>query len=228
MADRLPLFVPYRLREAVGVLKRRYIWRKAMRDVLLEQPPTLSDAISNQLIYGWGNSDWAADPGFLQQVYEEARNTDGPILECGSGLTTIVAAAAAFDKGTPLVSLEHTDAWAERVRTELRRLRLSNATVLSTTMCSYETFDWYGVSAPIDLPRRVSMVICDGPPGTTRGGRFGLVPVLADRLGGGCVIMLDDFSRPDEQEISRAWLAIRPGEIMTGKSQRGYAKITLY
>jgi hypothetical protein len=43
--------------------------------------------------------------------------------------------------------------------------------------------------------------VCDGPKGTTRGGRYGLAPVMKDRLAPGCIVLLDDTSREAERAI---------------------------
>ena len=42
------------------------------------------------------------------------------------------------------------------------------------------------------------------PPGSTRGGRYGLLTVLGERLAPGCTILLDDAGRPDEREAPAA------------------------
>ena len=49
------------------------------------------------------------------------------------------------------------------------------------------------------------MVICDGPPGDTKGGRYGMLPIMSDRLRSGCVILLDDADRADEIAITKRW-----------------------
>jgi len=55
------------------------------------------------------------------------------------------------------------------------------------------------------MPEAFSLVICDGPPGTTKGGRYGLLPVLDKRLPPGATILLDDAGRPAETELIRRW-----------------------
>jgi hypothetical protein len=55
------------------------------------------------------------------------------------------------------------------------------------------------------MPPAFQLVICDGPPGETPGGRYGLWPVLGQRLAPGAVILLDDADRPGEEEVLRRW-----------------------
>lgn len=68
---------------------------------------------------------------------------------------------------------------------------------------SYGEFDWYDITR-IDLPISIAAVVCDGPPSMTRGGRYGLLPVLRSRLGG-AVILLDDADRPGEADVLDRW-----------------------
>ena len=50
-----------------------------------------------------------------------------------------------------------------------------------------------------------ALVVCDGPPADTVGGRYGLVPIMRDRLAPGCAILLDDAEREHERAIARRW-----------------------
>jgi hypothetical protein len=55
------------------------------------------------------------------------------------------------------------------------------------------------------MPKQFSLVICDGPPGSTKGGRYGLLPVMGDRLPPGSTILLDDAGRADEAKLIKRW-----------------------
>jgi hypothetical protein len=57
------------------------------------------------------------------------------------------------------------------------------------------------------MPGRFALVVCDGPPYDTKGGRYGLVPRMRERLQPGCVILLDDAYREQERAIARRWKA---------------------
>ena len=49
--------------------------------------------------------------------------------------------------------------------------------------------------------------IADGPPGNTKGGRYGLLPIMRSRLAPDVVILLDDAERPGEQRVLQQWKA---------------------
>ncbi len=166
--------------------------------------PSSSGKLLDRLWYGWGNTGWSARGIFLEQMLAEVSHTGGPVLECGSGLSTILLAVAAERLGTRVWSLEHTAEWADVVRARLEREGLATATVHCAPLRNYGAFAWY--DPPLDrIPRNVRLVLCDGPPGDVPGGRYGLVPVLRDRFAPGCVILLDDIVRDEERAIAHRW-----------------------
>jgi hypothetical protein len=76
------------------------------------------------------------------------------------------------------------------------------------------------------MPDRFGLVVCDGPPSQTLGGRYGLAPVMKDRLGPGCVILLDDASREGEQEVVQRWAKELPCTVSRlGKAKPFFAVI---
>lgn len=155
-----------------------------------------------ELVYGWGNAGFSSEPEYLDAVAAEAAATRGAILECGSGLTTLVLTTIAAGEGRAVWSLEADPDWCRTIQLALGRLGLS-AELRLAPLRNYGDFDWYDVES-LELPL-FSLVVCDGPAGRTRGGRFGLVPVLGDRLDVGCTILLDDAERPGEREVLRRW-----------------------
>jgi hypothetical protein len=158
------------------------------------------------LIYGWGNAGWSAKEEYLAQCIAHALEAPGPILECGSGLTTILLGTIATQRGYPHWALEHTPAWATKVQRYLRRYTLDAVVLCVTPLKDYGLFWWY--DAPVAaLPSDFALVICDGPPYDTQGGRYGLVPRMRERLQPGCVILLDDAERAEERAIARRWAA---------------------
>jgi hypothetical protein len=99
-------------------------------------------------------------------------------------------------------SLEHMPEWQSRVNQTLRSLGLPNRVALAE-LRSYGEFDWYDL--PPDLSSGIGLVICDGPPSITRGGRYGLLPVCMEHFAPNCTILLDDAEREDERAILSAW-----------------------
>jgi hypothetical protein len=111
--------------------------------------------------------------------------------------------AIADRRNLEFVSLEHMPEWHERVTTDARRLDIKRVRVELAPLEDYGDYSWYSVPKSIRAP--ISLVICDGPPGDTPGGRYGLMPAVRDLLHDRCLILLDDAIREDEQVIARRW-----------------------
>jgi methyltransferase family protein len=168
--------------------------------------------------YGWGNESFSASAEFLSECMTAAAVPGGPILECGSGLSTLLVGMIAATAGREVWSLEHDPEWAERVHRELRRLRLVGSHIHCAALRDYGEFSWY--APPLaQMPATFDLVVCDGPPGTTRGGRSGLLPIMKQKLAPGCRILLDDASRDGERAVASFWaseLGTRP--VLRGNS----------
>jgi hypothetical protein len=201
---RLKNLIPLRVRTYGR--KRQHAWqcsvalRRGIRR--LKKDPRGCDQTWRYLVDGWDNKRWSAGVEYLDAVAAAAVAERGPILECGSGLTTLVLATIARRTRSPVWTLEHDARCFQLVQSRLHQFGLS-ANVRFTPLHDYGDFDWYGIDAS-ELPT-FSLVVCDGPPKASRGGRVGLLPVLGERLAPGCVILLDDAARADERDILRRW-----------------------
>jgi hypothetical protein len=193
---------PLKIADAV---RRGFAFRRAMDE--FERLPDAAEApeeLLARLVHGWGNELMSAMPGYLDASLKELRAARGDVLECGSGLSTILLGVLAGRTGKRIWSLEHDGRWARRMRAEIRRRDIRGVEIVHAPLRDYGAFSWY--DPPLErLPARFSLVLCDGPPGDTPGGRYGMLPAMRGRLGGGCVILLDDLHRPAEREIAARW-----------------------
>jgi hypothetical protein len=198
--------LPSRIRRLLRAVHRDLVFLRAMKRFLKDPDacthpgnPTVMD-----LIYGWGNESWSAQDEYLANCLDHALAAHGPILECGSGLSTILVGAIAKKRGQHHWALEHTPAWATKVQRYLSRYKLDSVVLCVKPLKDYGDFCWY--DAPLEsMPGDFALVVCDGPPGHTKGGRYGLVPIMRERLKPGCVILLDDAGREQELAIARRW-----------------------
>jgi predicted O-methyltransferase YrrM len=136
-------------------------------------------------------------------------DTCGDVLECGSGVTSLTMGILADQQGRRITSLEHNGEWQEHVQQVLWRCGVQSVSVLHAPLKAYDAFDWYDVECCRDAGP-FSLVVCDGPPSRTRGGRYGLLPLMRGRLHPDCIILLDDASRNGEQGVIRLWQRIIP------------------
>lgn len=219
--------VPAPLRRAAKEKLLEWKLRKAVariRSLPLGQVPSAEMLVELQA--GWSNEGYAARTDYLEAVAKFAVMTSTPILECGSGLTTILVGLLAGRRGVATYSLEHTSEWRARINDTLRKLRIPQVEVSLAPLREYDGFSWY--APPLsELPQEFGLVICDGPPGSTLGGRYGLMPVLGERIPPGCVVLLDDTERESEVEALRRWSAETQMTILSHETPSGsFAVIT--
>jgi hypothetical protein len=160
------------------------------------------DALSvSELICGWHNEGFSAREEYLRACLKHALVHCGSILECGSGLTTILIGATLERTGGTMCSLEHDAAWRQRAQTVLDRFRIRSVQLLQAPLKSHGDYFWYDVPFA-SLPTTISLMICDGPPADTPGGRYGAIPLMRHRLQHGAVVLPDDIVREAEQDIA--------------------------
>lgn len=202
----LARWMPEQLKQPVRGLVRDWQLRRAVERIsALPSGQLPTRQMLEELRAGWGNTGYAARPEYLRELMERAVSTPGPILECGSGVSTLLLGLLAGRRGVETWTLEHLPQWHARVSGALRRNRIPHVHDCLAPLQDYGTgYSWY--TPPVErMPRAFQLVICDGPPGETPGGRYGLWPVLGERLGSGAVILLDDADRPGEEEVLRRW-----------------------
>ncbi|HSS20820.1 MAG TPA: hypothetical protein VLL54_12155 [Pyrinomonadaceae bacterium] len=197
--------IPSSLKSAAKAALRRYRIKNGVRNIAnLKHGELPTRQVLESLSLGWGNEGYAANIDYLEEVVKNAATTDGPILECGSGLTTLLLGMLAGRRGIKVRSLEHSAEWRDRIAAVLKENQIMNVEVLSAPLRDYGDFSWY--DAPLqEMPKDFRFVVCDGPPGMTKGGRYGLLPVVGSRLPQGAVIVLDDADRPGEMELVNRW-----------------------
>jgi hypothetical protein len=224
---KLKRLLPRRVRARLRATHRELVFRRAMsrfvRDPAARTCP--GDPTLRALVYGWGNEGYSARDEYLAASIEQALTSPGPILECGSGLSTLLVGVVATKLGQTYWALEHVPDWAARVRRYLDRYEL-DAVVATAALRDYGSFSWY--DAPLAaMPASYSLVICDGPPGPTKGGRYGFVPILREQLQPGCVILLDDAEREEERTIARRWARELGASLQILGSAKPYIRLTV-
>jgi len=194
----------------------------AMRRLTLagENGTPLPDVLAG-LGQAWGDDGFRAVGGYLEEVARFAKEARGPVLEIGSGLTTLILGALVARRGIPVWTLEHHPQFFGYTKQILKRLGLPNVHLTLAPLRDYGEFSWY--DPPLDkLPRDFSLVIADGPPGDIKGGRFGLLPVLRSHFARGVVVLLDDAERAKEKAVLEKWKS-EYGLLQESHSRNGKA-----
>jgi hypothetical protein len=162
---------------------------------------------------------WAASPDFLLVCVDQLlERRPAVVVECGSGLTTLVLALAIEQHQLPtrIVSLEHQDSYAVRTRELLERHGVAGhaevrlAPLAPTSLADHDT-PWYDEAALAGL-EEIGMLLVDGPPtGTGPLARYPAVPLLLDHLAERCVILMDDMFRDSDRTTAELWSGLLDG-----------------
>lgn len=140
-----------------------------------------------ELLWQAWNNLYTALPEFLGAMYLLVKEVEGPILEAGSGLTTLIMGAVTKQ---PIYVLEHDLEWAEKAQGWVETMGWNHVHVYHCPIKDYGEFKWYEI--PEKLPH-FNFVLCDGPP--KKLGRFGLVPLLHHKFKDGAKILADDYDQ---------------------------------
>jgi predicted O-methyltransferase YrrM len=160
-------------------------------------------------------STWALSADALQRFIGLLRVRDcRTVVECGSGISTIVMAREFRSRGKGHVwAVEEDEHWADLVREMLVERGLSEwATIVVAPLEPLEIdelhFQWYSAAALKDVLalKKIDALLVDGPKGDTcRLARYPAFPMFRNQLGATFITVLDDARRPDETRIAALW-----------------------
>jgi hypothetical protein len=206
---------------------REYFFRHAMKMILADSVCLKSDnKVMSEFIYGWGNEGYSESGEYISDCVGFARKAKGPILECGSGLTTLAVGSIAKQLNNTVWSLEDNEYWGRRIGKYIKQYHIDSVKLDINPLKDYGEFSWY--EPPLNImPGGFALVICDGPVRITKGGRYGLFPIMKKRLKSGCIILLGGAVSEEEHSIVQRWTKeIRSNYEIRG-SKHPYFVITL-
>ena len=188
------------------------------------QAGAISAALWPELREAWGNIAFSADADYLAEIAARALARRGPVLECGSGLSTLVLGVIADARYAHVWSLEQDGEWLRFVSGMLAQFAVRRVALWHTPLVLRGDYAWFDLTGR-DLPSAFLHVFCDGPavlphwpPPIHFAWRRGVVPELL-RLGIGFdEIVLDDGDDPRCESLCRCWngLGVATRIIRTG------------
>jgi predicted O-methyltransferase YrrM len=132
-------------------------------------------------VFKYGGNNYAADAGVLALCVGLARKCRGPIIETGSGLSSVLMALVS---DSPVYSLEHNEHFASQTLRWAEEAGAGNVGMCCAPLKDY----WYDVDR-FDLPNKFTLGFCDGPP-RLYGTRMKFFEVIAPRCS---AILVDDI-----------------------------------
>lgn len=209
----IPPPVKYQLRQAAAGWRRRTLRRAGVELKRRARAGVVSDDVLADMRAAYGN-DWAPDLPYLSAMVERMLDADEDCLDCGSGLTTLIAGALAEIPRVKVWSLEQDAGWSRVIAGQLKALGLPSVTLWHAPLRNYGEFTWYDLAGRT-LPPRFSYVFCDGPavvpsawpPDVYSRWRMGVVPVLQGLKIPFKEILLHDGDDPRAPELMAQWAA---------------------
>jgi hypothetical protein len=213
-------------------LRRRLLVRRLRAPLAaLERttaPEQLTLEMMEELVAAWGNPSYSGDAGYLLHLGRLIRSGSGPVLDCGSGLSTLVAAKLAARRGEMVWSLEQHREWYEHLAGVVRGLGIGNVRLWYAPLRPFADFVWYDLEGR-SLPPRFGLVACDGPavhrsrwpPPLFQAWRVGVVPRLQQLGIPFDHILLDDEVDQRASGVMARWessgLSLEVVETPTGR-----------
>lgn len=162
-------------------------------------------------------SGWAATSDLalliINTIEKEKYKT---IIDLGSGVSSLVAGYAVEKLGEGrVISVDHEKEYYNKTRHTIREHELEDQIDLRhAPLCqqkvSEDDYEWYDMEKLKDV-ENIDLLIVDGPPGSTqKHARYPAVPLLYDKLAKNATIILDDYYRQEEKEITGMWLEQYP------------------
>jgi len=145
------------------------------------------------------------------------------ILELGSGVSTLISAAAMARLGSAgngvVCSIDHDEGWLEVTRASLHRaglesfVHLIHAPLKEIEVCGRRCTSY---SLPVEAlcstaERGFDLCLIDGPPRLV--GRGPCLPIVAAHLASDATVLLDDSYRPGEQAAWTTWSHSYPSQL---------------
>lgn len=152
---------------------------------------TISDLVELREYIG---NPYGALEDILAVCVAMARKAKGPIIETGSGITTILMAVANQDQ--TVYCLEHDPVYAEKLRQMAREVGLKN---IGLCVCPIKN-GWYDLKG-MNLPYSFALGLNDGPP-RTDGSRMGFFDAFGSKVDN---VIADDADDPSYREALEKW-----------------------
>ena len=180
------------IKDSLGASLRRQ--GKSTLRWLVEQISEQKDTLDTYIEAFKANGNvWGAPADILQVAANLARATEWPVLEIGTGLSTIVLAAATTKK---VWAVEHDPEYAEKLEEMVASAGVNNVMLVTTEIED----GWYNLENE-ELPVEFGFAFVDGPP-RANADRMKFFDLYGDRCR---YILCDDADDPNYASRLRAW-----------------------
>ena len=220
-----------RIRPWLSKLKtyRRYHrMDRHLRSLFETSPSSLTDEQLIELWQSWGDDLPISRLPYIRTSIAEAARCAGPILQCGSSLSSILIGiichqARAWSK--QLWILEHDPHWGNMIRSYLKQYEIGKAHVISAPIEQFDGFVSYILDAS-RLPKSFALVLCDASVALPSSAR-GVMERMSDHLDDRCVFLARNAKRPRDLKRLADWAKKRSAPFVIRDEGDPYVKIAL-
>jgi hypothetical protein len=160
---------------------------------------------------------WAIEPDFGRLLLDQFQHaTPSLIVECGSGVSTLVLGSALRANGAgKLYSLEHEPAFAEATRSRIQDLGLTRWVDVVSAPLASQPFEageisWYDRNRVPNFGRPIDLLVVDGPPSVEPFSRWPALEVFYAQLSAEACVLSDDGRRRNERKTAFRWASAFP------------------
>lgn len=200
-------FIPEPVRRLARAFREARQAGRIGRALAILRETEATEAIED-LWLAWDNRGWSVGPLYLDWLLDRLGATSGPVLDVGSGLSTVVIGALWPDRA--VLSLEQDGQWAELMKRRVGQLGLERVTIRHAPLRDRGGYLWYAADG-VDLSPHYGLVACDGPAvhgvdePLRAAWRVGLLAELDRRGVTVGEILLDDANDPRAPETLSHW-----------------------
>jgi hypothetical protein len=191
-------------------------------------PGALTEEHLVELWQTWGDNLPASRIPYIRTSLAEAERCPGPILQCGSSLSSILIGILCHQAQAPtkqLWILEHDPHWGSVIRSWLKQYEITKAHVISARVEQFDGFVWYALDAS-RLPQNFSLVLCDTCAALPSSAR-GVLERVGDNLDQRCVILARNARRHRDRTHLANWAKSRKAPFIIQDAAEPYMKIAL-
>lgn len=163
-------------------------------------------------VFDFIDNPWGASDELLIIAVAAARNATGPILETGSGLSTVLMAAANPDQ--IVFCLEHNPHFANQTRAMAQAAGVTNIAIVHCELVN----GFYSLSESdiAEIPKSFALALHDGPPRQIGNRNIFFSPGWAEECG---MIICDDADNPSYRTFLEKWTR-EQGKMITFPESR--------
>jgi hypothetical protein len=157
-------------------------------------------------------NEWRVSSDFAHAVLSKLiEKKSGSVIDIGSGISTILLGYAVKMNGTgKVISLEHSEEYYVKTKALIKSHKLEEYCELYFCPLKKHILDekewlWYDISK-VKIPKNISIISVDGPPGATQHlARYPALVLLHEYLNKNSTVFLDDGGREEEKQIAQEW-----------------------